>query len=169
MKHVGLAALLCAVSLVGCSYFKKRAERAEYERAALALQPTFSSFAAIRDRTLMSRGKLVELDGKGSGAMGSAMYEEGERCAKAGEELAALKVETQYEDVLLKSYVSSIGEDLEYASLSLKCTELELENLPECAESCDAMFRKVEEDAEAFRKAAKEIYDLEVAAIPPRK
>jgi hypothetical protein len=51
----------------------------------------------------------------------------------------------------------------------LKCDDLDITGLPECAESCGEMFGNLERDVDDIRRAAKDMYDLDVPAMPPRK
>ncbi len=169
MIRARIVLLACVVPLLGCGWLKTRRERAEYEKAAAALKPTFDKIADIRDRTLIPRSKLEELEKQHAGIQAAAFAEEGERCQKAATELAAIEVDINYEDGLLKSYVWSIANDLKFAHVGLQCDDLSMLGVVKCTATCDQMFEKLERDAKAMREAAKSIYKLDIETLRPRK
>lgn len=146
--------VVIGLGLTACSN-----SRAEYERAAKSLQPTFDALTSLRAETLLDP-KVPD-----GGDIGKTIHDQVDGCAALGEKVASLKADPkEFKEASLVSMVTSIRRDLDDRTPSETCAAAKtdagdpigtLGRWKKCVDSCRAWFASVERDVAIFSSNAR--------------
>lgn len=149
-----LSIAITVAGLAACS-----SSRAEYEKAAKDLQPTFDALTTLRSETLLDPNVP---DG---GDIGKTIHDQVDKCAGLSEKVAPLRVDpSAYKDKPLVSMLTSIQRDLADKSASEACAAATpdsddpvgtLGRWKKCVDACRAWFVVVERDVTIFSSSAR--------------